>query len=156
MPSAFYLLIVIIAVVVFFYWRALPTIKATARINNNLNKLTDPQRKLFLDTLTIAPTGSIDISAILDDFESLNFANELNRLFQKAGWQTNEVRSVNFVIKPKGLIITVHSSAETPVYARVLQQSFSSIGLRSQPGVNSQIAANTLNLIVGFEASKIK
>lgn len=147
----------IVMVVAFFYWQSIPvtkiTKKFTSKVKYQSHRWTEQQRKEFLTLLAKAPVGNIDISTIRNDQESLDFANELNRLLRNAGWQTGGVNMLNFVINPKGLTILVHSVAKSPIYATGLQHSFKAIGLYAQSGTNNNIPADTLNLIVGLRAN---
>lgn len=149
-----FLITIITTVTAFLYWQSRRLKIVTGqRKQQNSGRLTQQQRQLFLCALAKSPIGNVKISAVRDDFDSINFANELSHLLRKAGWHTSEVQSINFVNNPKGLIITVNSTAQSPVYASVLQRSFREIGLKTQAGTNSKIPENTLSLIVGLRPS---
>jgi hypothetical protein len=114
-------------------------------------KLTKAQREQFLKTLGEAPAGAINVTAIRGDLESVSFANELNSLFQIAGWPTQGVRQGVFSGFPTGLILTVNSNEGVPPYASLLQQTFKAIGLPASAEINSNNPMQSLNLIVGHK-----
>jgi hypothetical protein len=143
----------LIALALYFYWRAKPAAKVHAKKENRLIRLTEKQQKEFLKTLAQSPVGKIDIRAISEDFESFNFATELNNLLRRAGWQTGEVRETKFFINPKGLIITVNSVAASPDKASTPRKGFKAIGISSQSEINGKVPIDTLNLIVGLQST---
>src|SRR5947209_5631610 len=104
--------------------------KQLAQLEGNQppRKLTPPQREQFLKLLSETPAGTINVTAIRGDSESVTFAHELDSLLNTAGWHTQGVSQAVFTRNPTGLILTIISIKEAPLCAGVLQHTFKAIG----------------------------
>jgi hypothetical protein len=112
-------------------------------------QLTLAQREQFLKLLCESPGGNVNVTAVHGNRNSINFANELDNLLNKAGWPTRGVKQAIFTGNPTGLILTVNSSKETPPYASKLQHILKTIGLPVSAEMHTEDPIQSLNLTVG-------
>src|ERR1044071_9519390 len=122
------ILIVCIGLTCLLNWRSAVKEKTDKIAEGFSLTITPSQREQFLSRLGNIPANIVNTFAVEDDYASIYFANELNNLMRSAGYQTDDIRKINFEGYPKGLIIAVHSSQQLPVYAWQLQMSLQEIG----------------------------
>jgi hypothetical protein len=113
--------------------------------------LTAEQRKRLLAALRKGPAGSVSITAVVGDAESMGFAAQLKEVLQEAGWPTTGIGQVVLGGVVKGLIISVHGTNAIPAHAVTLQQALNSLGFEAQGNAASELAPDSIGLLVGVK-----
>jgi outer membrane protein OmpA-like peptidoglycan-associated protein len=112
--------------------------------------LTEDQRAQLLRTLREDPKVPLTVISILGDNESYAFAEELDALFDIAGWPTQGVSQQTVSGVPPGLTF-VSNSGDATVSARAarLQDALRAMGIVAQSGALESMPEGVLMLVVG-------
>jgi hypothetical protein len=114
------------------------------------NTVLDPQQKKMLaKLLKTGSKGELDIISVLDDPNSHQAATELKTIFDTHGWTTSEIVQSAFSHPQEGIILMIHSKQTAPSYAKFLQKTLTTIGLRVFAQINSKYREWSLSMIVG-------
>jgi hypothetical protein len=113
-------------------------------------KLTEDQREQLLRTLREDPKVPLTVVSTSGDGESYAFAEELDTLFNIAGWPTRGVSQQRVGGIPPGLTF-VAKSGDAAVFARAvrLQGSLHAMGIATQSRALESMQQGLLMLIVG-------
>ncbi len=110
--------------------------------------ITTTQRSRCLSMPQGKPKGSLTISCVLGDGESLSFARELEKLLRAAEWKIEDFRQVNFNHTPKGILLQVRNQDDITDYADSLYQALNTL-YKTIGDINPKSAKHSLTLIVG-------
>jgi outer membrane protein OmpA-like peptidoglycan-associated protein len=121
-----------------------------ARQRREPRRLTEDQRAQLLRTLREDPKVPLTVVSISGDHESYAFAEELDALFDIAGWPTRGVSQQTVSRVPPGLTFVTNSSDAT-VSARAarLQDSLHALGIAAQSSALESMPQGSLMLVVG-------
>jgi outer membrane protein OmpA-like peptidoglycan-associated protein len=113
-------------------------------------RLTEGQREQLLQTLREDPKVPLTVVSIAGDNESYAFAEELDALFDIAGWPTRGVSQQTISGVPSGLTF-ITKSGDVPVYARAarLQDTLQAMGIAAQSSALESMPQGLLMLVVG-------
>jgi outer membrane protein OmpA-like peptidoglycan-associated protein len=113
-------------------------------------RLTEGQREQLLQTLREDPKVPLTVVSIAGDNESYAFAEELDALFDIAGWPTRGVSQQTVSGVPPGLTF-ITKSGDVPVYARAahLQDTLQAMGIAAQSSALESMPQGLLMLVVG-------
>jgi hypothetical protein len=113
-------------------------------------KLTEAQREELLRTLRQAPKAPLTVVSLTGDNESYAFAEELDALFNGAGWPTRGVSQQTVSGIPPGLTF-VTNSGDTALLARAVrsQNTLLALGIVAQSRALESMAQGLLMLVVG-------
>jgi hypothetical protein len=113
-------------------------------------KLTEDQREQLLRTLREDPKVPLAVVSISGDNESYVFAQELDALFDIAGWPTQGVSQQTVRGVPPGLTF-VTKSGDATVFARAarLQDTLHAMGIAAQSSALESMPQGLLMLVVG-------
>jgi outer membrane protein OmpA-like peptidoglycan-associated protein len=113
-------------------------------------KLTEDQREQLLQTLREDPKVPLTVVSISGDNESYAFAEELDALFDLAGWPTRGVSQQTVRGVPPGLTF-VTKSGDAPVFARAarVQDTLHAMGIAAQSSALESVPQGLLMLVVG-------
>ncbi len=113
-------------------------------------KLTEDQREQLLRTLREDPKVPLAVVSISGDNESYVFAQELDALFDIAGWPTQGVSQQTVRGVPSGLTF-VTKSGDATVFARAarLQDTLHAMGIAAQSSALESMPQGLLMLVVG-------
>jgi outer membrane protein OmpA-like peptidoglycan-associated protein len=113
-------------------------------------QLTEGQREQLLRTLREDPKVPLTVVSISGDNESHAFAEELDRLFDLAGWPTRGVSQQTVRGVPPGLTF-VTKSGDVEVYARAarVQDTLHAMGITAQSSALESMPPGLLMLVVG-------
>jgi outer membrane protein OmpA-like peptidoglycan-associated protein len=113
-------------------------------------KLTEDQREQLLRTLREDPKVPLAVVSISGDNESYVFAQELDALFDIAGWPTQGVSQQTVRGIPPGLTF-VTKSGDATVFARAarLQDTLHAMGIAAQSSALESMPQGLLMLVVG-------
>jgi hypothetical protein len=123
---------------------------AEARQRREPRRLTADQREQLLRTLREDPKVPLTVVSISGDHESYAFAEELDALFDSAGWPTRGVSQQTVSRVPPGLTF-VTNSGDATVSARAarLQDSLHAMGIAAQSSALESMPQGSLMLVVG-------
>lgn len=107
------------------------------------------QKKMLAKLLKTGSKGELDIISVLDDPRSHQAAAELKVIFDAQGWTTSEIVQSAFSHPQEGIILIIHSKQTAPSYAKFLQKTLTTIGLRVSAQINSKYREWSLSMIVG-------
>jgi outer membrane protein OmpA-like peptidoglycan-associated protein len=113
-------------------------------------QLTEDQREQLLRTLREDPKVPLAVVSISGDNESYVFAQELDALFDIAGWPTQGVSQQTVRGVPPGLTF-VTKSGDATVFARAarLQDTLHAMGIAAQSSALESMPQGLLMLVVG-------
>jgi outer membrane protein OmpA-like peptidoglycan-associated protein len=113
-------------------------------------KLTEAQREELLRTLRQDPKAALTVVSLTGDGESYAFAEELDALFNSAGWPTRGVSQQTVSGIPPGLTF-VTNSGDAALVARAvrLQNTLHALGIVAQSRALESMAQGLLMLVVG-------
>jgi outer membrane protein OmpA-like peptidoglycan-associated protein len=113
-------------------------------------KLTEDQRAQLLQTLREDPKIPLTVVSLSGDNESHAFAEELDALFDIAGWPTQGVSQQTVRGVPPGLTF-VTKSGDAPVVAQAarLQVALHAMGIMAQSSALESMPQGLLMLVVG-------
>jgi outer membrane protein OmpA-like peptidoglycan-associated protein len=113
-------------------------------------KLTEDQREHLLQTLREDPKFPLAVVSLSGDGESYAFAEELDALFNIAGWPTRGVSQQTVSGLPPGLTF-VTKSGDAAMVARVvrLQGTLHAMGIAAQGRALESVSQGFLTLVVG-------
>jgi hypothetical protein len=113
-------------------------------------KLIEDQREQLLRTLREDPKVPLAVVSISGDNESYVFAQELDALFDIAGWPTQGVSQQTVRGVPSGLTF-VTKSGDATVFARAarLQDTLHAMGIAAQSSALESMPQGLLMLVVG-------
>jgi hypothetical protein len=115
-------------------------------------KLSSDQKNTFLNTVrSFSPKCLVEVTSVLGNGESSNFAEQLDALLIEAGWTTKGVRQGIFSSVPVGLIMQIHDKDNIPPSAPLLQHALGQIGFQTEGSYHQQAAVGTIYLIVGTQ-----
>jgi hypothetical protein len=125
-------------------------VPAETRQRQQPRKLTEDQREQLLRTLREDPKAPLTVVSTLGDGESYAFAEELDALFNIAGWPTRGVSQQTVSGIPPGLTFVANSS-DTAVFARAvrLQGTLHAMGIAAQSRALESMQQGLLMLVVG-------
>ncbi|MGD9246910.1 MAG: hypothetical protein PVI60_03065 [Desulfobacteraceae bacterium] len=110
----------------------------------------DPQqRKMLTRLLKTGSKGELDIISVLDDSGSHQAATELKTIFDSQGWTTSDIIQSAFGHPQEGIILIIHSKQTAPSYAKFLQKTLTTAGLRVSAQINNKYREWSLSMIVG-------
>jgi outer membrane protein OmpA-like peptidoglycan-associated protein len=123
---------------------------AETRQRREPRRLTEDQRAELLRTLREDPKVPLTVVSISGDNESYAFAEELDALFDIAGWPTRGVSQQNVGGVPPGLTF-VTNSGDAAVSARAarLQDSLHAMGIAARSSALESMPQGSLMLVVG-------
>jgi outer membrane protein OmpA-like peptidoglycan-associated protein len=123
---------------------------AETRQRQEARKLTEGQREQLLHTLREDPKVPLTVVAISGDNESYAFAEELDALFDIAGWPTRGVSQQTVSSVPPGLTF-VTKSGDAAVFAQAarLQDTLHAMGIAAQSSALESMPEGLLMLVVG-------
>jgi outer membrane protein OmpA-like peptidoglycan-associated protein len=123
---------------------------AETRQRQEARKLTEGQREQLLHTLREDPKVPLTVVAISGDNESYAFAEELDALFDSAGWPTRGVSQQTVSSVPPGLTF-VTKSGDAAVFAQAarLQDTLHAMGITAQSSALESMPEGLLMLVVG-------
>jgi outer membrane protein OmpA-like peptidoglycan-associated protein len=123
---------------------------AEVRQRQEARKLTEGQREQLFRTLREDPKVPLAVMAIWGDNESYAFAEELDALFDVAGWPTRGVSQQTVSDVPPGLTF-VTNSGDGAVFARVagIQDTLLALGIAAQSRALESMPEGVLTLVVG-------
>ena len=112
--------------------------------------MTEGQREQLFRTLREDPKVPLAVVAISGDHESYAFAEELDALFDSAGWPTQGVTRETVSDVPPGLTF-VTNSGDGAVFARAagIQYALLALGIAAQSRALESIPEGVLMLVVG-------
>jgi len=113
-------------------------------------KLTEDQRGQLLRTLRDDPKVPLAVVSILGDDESYAFAEELDALFNTAGWATRGVNPQTVSGIPPGLTF-VTKSGDAAMFAQAvrIQDTLHTMGFAAQSRASESMPQGLLMLVVG-------
>jgi outer membrane protein OmpA-like peptidoglycan-associated protein len=113
-------------------------------------KLTEDQREQLLRTLRDDPKVPLTVVSILGDGESYAFAEELDALFNTAGWATQGVSQQTVSGIPPGLTF-VAKSGDAAMFAQAarIQNTLHTMGFAAQSRTLESMPQGLLMLVVG-------
>jgi outer membrane protein OmpA-like peptidoglycan-associated protein len=113
-------------------------------------KLTEDQRAQLLQTLREDPKIPLTVVSLSGDNESHAFAEELDALFDIAGWPTQGVSQQTVRGVPPGLTFVTKSGDATVVaQATRLQEALHAMGIMAQSSALESMPQGSLMLVVG-------
>jgi outer membrane protein OmpA-like peptidoglycan-associated protein len=123
---------------------------AETRQRQQPRKLTEGQREQLLRTLREDPKVPLTVVSISGDNESHAFAEELDTLFDLAGWPTRGVSQQTVRGAPPGLTF-VTKSGDVTVFARAarVQDTLHAMGITAQSSALESMPQGLLMLVVG-------
>jgi hypothetical protein len=123
---------------------------AETRQRQQPRKLTEDQRAQLLRTLREDPKVPLTVVSISGDNESYAFAEELDMLFDIAGWPTRGVSQQTVRDVPPGLTF-VTNSGDAAVFARAahIQDTLHAMGITAQSSVLESMPQGLLMLVIG-------
>ena len=112
--------------------------------------MTEGQREQLFRTLREDPKVPLAVVAISGDHESYAFAEELDALFDSAGWPTRGVSQETVNGLPPGLTL-VTNSGDAAVFARAagIQDALRAVGVAAQRSALESMPEGLLMLVVG-------
>ncbi len=111
--------------------------------------LDNQQKKMLIKLLQTGPKGELDIISVLDNAGSHQAATELKTIFDSQGWTTSDIVQSAFSHPPEGINLVIHSKQTAPSYAKFLQKTFTTLGLRVSAQINDKYREWSLSMIVG-------
>jgi hypothetical protein len=131
-------------------YRGQEQLPAETRQRQPPRKLTEDQREQLLRTLREDPKIPLTVVSLSGDGESYAFAEELDALFNIAGWPTRGVSQQTVSGLPPGLTF-VTKSGDAAVFARVvrLQGTLHAMGIAAQSRALGSMSQGLLMLVVG-------
>lgn len=113
-------------------------------------KLAEDQREQLLQTLREDPKVPLSVVSVFGDGESYAFAEELDMLFNIAGWPTRGVSQHTVAGLPPGLTF-VTSSGDGPMHTRAvrLQDTLHAMGIAAHSRALESVPQGSLMLLVG-------
>jgi outer membrane protein OmpA-like peptidoglycan-associated protein len=123
---------------------------ADTRQRREPRRLTEDQRAQLLRTLREDPKVPLTVVSLSGDHESYAFAEELDALFDIAGWPTRGVSQQTVGGVPPGLTF-VTNSGDATVSARAarLQDSLHALGIAARSSALESMPQGLLMLVVG-------
>jgi outer membrane protein OmpA-like peptidoglycan-associated protein len=123
---------------------------ADTRPHQEPRQLTEGQREQLLHALREDPKVPLAVVAISGDHESYAFAEELDALFDSAGWPTWGVTRETVSDVPPGLTF-VTNSGDGAVFARAagIQDTLHALGIAAQSRALESMPEGVLMLVVG-------
>jgi hypothetical protein len=107
------------------------------------------QKEMLAKLLASGPKGELDIIAILDSATSYEMAQDLKKILDQYGWATRDIVQSAFSNPPEGMILVIHSKQTAPSYAKFLQRTLTTLGLRVSAQINDKYPEWSISLIVG-------
>jgi galactitol-specific phosphotransferase system IIB component len=98
--------------------------------------------------------GKINISCGFGNNESYAFAQKIEQLLIRSGWQTSDVLMKIYKDNIYGILLVIKSESTAPPYAGVLQEAFNKIGMPVSCQENSKYDEHRLDLIIGLKPSE--
>jgi hypothetical protein len=112
--------------------------------------LTEGQRKQLSRTLREDPKVPLAVVAISGDSEAYAFAEELDALFDLAGWPTQGVSQQTVSSVPPGLtFVTYSGDAAVSARAAGIQDALHAVGIAAQSHALEDMPQGVLMLVVG-------
>lgn len=111
--------------------------------------LTAEQRARLLELLKANPKGTIHVSAVTGDAESIAFGRELAEVLSEAGWNVGFNDILTFGGTPVGVFITLRSKENVPVRAIILQKALEQVGISAPAELNPNMPEDSVALVVG-------
>ena len=123
---------------------------AEVRQRQEARKLTEGQREQLFRMLRQGPKVPLAVIAIWGDNESYTFAEELDALFDVAGWPTRGVSQQTVSDVPPGLTFMTNSG-DGAVFARAagIQDTLHAMGIAAQSRALESMPEGVLMLVVG-------
>jgi hypothetical protein len=119
----------------------------TAAISNAV--LDAQQKKMLAKLLASGPKGELDIIAVLDNAQSFEMAKELKKILDQHGWATRDIVQSAFSNPPEGMVLVIHSKQTAPSYAKFLQKTMTTLGMKVSAQINDKYPEWSISLIVG-------
>lgn len=124
-------------------------VSTTQNGGQNTSVLDIQQKKMLAKLLKTGSKGELDIISVMDDPDSQEAALELKSIFETHGWTTSDIIQSAFSHPQEGIILIIHSKQTAPSYAKFLQKTLTTIGLRVSAQINSKYREWSLSMIVG-------
>jgi len=107
------------------------------------------QKKLLAKLLSSGPKGELDIIAVLDNAKSYEMSQELKKILDHHDWATRDIVQSAFSNPPEGMVLVIHSKQTAPSYAKFLQKTLTTLGLKVSAQINDKYPEWSISLIVG-------
>lgn len=111
--------------------------------------LDSQQKRMLSKLLKTGPKGEIDIISVLDDPDSHQAAIEMKSIFERQGWNCQDIVQSAFTNPPQGIVLVIHSKQTAPSYAKFLQRTLTGAGLPVSAQINNKYREWSLSIIVG-------
>lgn len=114
--------------------------------------ITGEQRTVLINVLRAGPSGSLKVYAVLGDFESINFATELDAALKEAGWSTDGVNQAIYTpAGPVGIELRVKSKESAPAHVQTLHRALAAIGINAPGVLDESLDPTLVELVVGHK-----
>lgn len=110
--------------------------------------ISETERKEMIKVLNGYVNGTVTITSILGDSESLQFAKKIKEIFEAAGWKVNGVNQAVFTNPIEGIHLEI-KTAKFPLKPNIITNAFRVLNIIVHGHLNQNLDFDDAQLIIG-------